>query len=226
MMGIAATCAITRPPESERMFVMRSSLRQWILASLIATGLMGANPLLLSAQSLSEFAPLPGAPTPEERAARAAARLKQAAPVIEPPKTMPHAEVQPAPPPAPVAAPTAPASPTPPIASAPAAPKPATAPEVKEPPVSSASAAPPATENPPAAAPIPAAGAPEKSAHEKAKAKKKTEKTARKEIEEKARKEPEPKPEKLNLKFASKLPPDDKGPRAIDFLGTDRKSVV
>src|SRR5579885_14446 len=174
------------------------------------------------AQAASEFAPLPKPPAKPKRPKPA-----------EPAKTeAPASEPKPA-----AAAPAEPQTPA--VTSEPAAAAaPAAAAGVKEPAASAASASPA-----PAEAPAPQAEkkaeekeqpkepaknlAKEKAAtHAKELAKEKELKEEKKKAAEKkekqneqAEKEPlEPKPQKADWKYAAKLPADDKGPRAIEFI--------
>ncbi|HWJ99871.1 MAG TPA: hypothetical protein VNR41_04100 [Xanthobacteraceae bacterium] len=191
-----------------------------LLALLSSIAAMTVEPAPASAQAASEFAPLPAKPS----------RPKPA-------------RVAPAAPPAPVIAPeaAAPVAPAPAAASAPAEPTP-----VAEP-VTPAVAAPTPAEPAPATANVAPAekvesktepdskpAEPKAAEKEKDKKKKAAEKHEKQDKNHKQAKEhakeqtkvqakekdiPEPKPERVDLKNANKLPADDKGPRAIDFLG-------
>lgn len=151
----------------------------------------------------SEFAPLPASP--------AKPKPVRTAPVEPPaPAALPQAE-----------APAVPDAPAPTAASAPAEPEPVAQPE---PPVVAAPA--PAPAEPAEASPEARPAAPKAVEKEKDKKKKAAEKHEKQEKNHKQAKESvkekdiaEPKPDRVELKNANRLPPDDKGPRAIDFLG-------
>ena len=153
----------------------------------------------------SEFAPLPASP--------AKPKPVRTAPVEPPaPAAPPQAE-----------APAVPDSPAPTAASAPAEPEPVSQPET---PVVAAPAPAPAPAEPAEASPEARPAAPKAVEKEKDKKKKAAEKHEKQEKNHKQAKESvkekdiaEPKPDRVELKNANRLPPDDKGPRAIDFLG-------
>lgn len=198
--------------EDKNMLGIKNVFRESFFAALIAIASLGTTATFLHAQSRSEFAPLPGALTPEERAAKAAETLRATtAPVVTPSVASPAEPAPVAPTPAAVTEPAAPVPPAPPVVSAPAEPKPVST--GTEEPTEKAGLAPPAVESPPSASiPVVLPATPEKSVSDKHKEKAKA-------SEKTARKDPEEKSEKANLRYEAKLPPDDKGPRAIDFLG-------
>jgi hypothetical protein len=144
----------------------------------------------MSYAQTSEFAPLPASP------AKPKPEQKIAAPA--PP---PQVETPPAPPPPPVAA-----TPSPEPAPVVSTPPPAPAQEAKEP-------AQPAAKTEAKAA---ATADKKKAAVEKDKDDKKKKTVEKTDKDEKLA--PEPKPEKVELKNAARLPADDKGPRAIEFI--------
>jgi hypothetical protein len=195
------------------------------LVALTATLFLGHGTNSAFAQAASEFAPLPARPTKPK-------------PVQPAPPTPPKVEAPVTPPPA-IAAepkPAAPAEPTPPATPAvtpPSVPAPAT-PKTEEAHKHKATPAEAAAEKKAQEK----KKAEEKKAEEKKRAeekkfeqKKKAEETRaeekRKRAEEKekekkkkeeAKAPPEPKPEKVELKNEARLPADDHGPRAIDFI--------
>jgi len=195
------------------MFV-KFSAKRWTIAALLATVFACAGGALAIAQSNStEYAPLPGAPAPGERVA----------PLI-PPAVEPQA----------VIAPTTPSEITPPSAlpeSAPNAPAVVATPPAPEsvapsPPTAAAQPAP--AENPAAAVSpvqpqvLPADKAAEKKKAAQEKSTKRDAKGERSASTDAASDDALPRgrvPEDGTLKNASRLPADDKGPRAINFIG-------
>jgi hypothetical protein len=200
--------------------IFRSRL---LLLALLGLAAMSARPVPAAAQAASEFAPLPAKPSKPKPARPAIADTP--APVAAPEAA---AKATPAvtPPAAPAAA-SAPAEPAPaaqPAAPAVAAPTPAE-------PAPAAAATPGSTpaensENKAQAKPEAKPEEPKAAEKEKDKKKKAAEKHEKQEKNHKQAKEQakekdiaEPKPDRVELKNANRLPPDDKGPRAIDFLG-------
>jgi hypothetical protein len=192
-----------------------------LLALLGPIAVMTVKPAPAAAQATSEFAPLPAKPS----------KPKPARPApVEPPAavTPPQAEapVPPATPPAAAAsAPAEPAAVTQPAAPVVAAPTPTPAETVP----ASATAIPnvaPAEKAESKAEPEAKPAEPKAAEKEKDKKKKAAEKHEKQEKNHKQAREqakekdiPEPKPEHVELKNANRLPPDDKGPRAIEFIG-------
>jgi hypothetical protein len=176
---------------------------------------IAAVPTPAAAQAASEFAPLPMKPSKPKPA-----RVAPAAPPAR--VTSPQAE-----------APATPAVTPPVAASAPAEPAPVSEPSVTAPvpaePAPVTAAAPdaaPAEKIESKAEPEAKLVEPKAAEKEKDKKKKAAEKHEKQEKSHKQAKEqvrekdiPEPKPERVELKNANRLPPDDKGPRAIEFIG-------
>lgn len=202
--------------------IFRSRLLLLALLGLVA---MAAEPVPAAAQAASEFAPLPAKPSKPKPARPAIADTP--APAATPEAA---AQASPAAAPAAASAPAEPAPATQPAAPAVAAPTPAE-PTPAEPAPAAAAAtpgSPPAENSEIKAEAKPEAKPAEPKAAEKEKDKKKkaAEKHEKQEKNHKQAKEPakekdiaEPKPDRVDLKNANRLPPDDKGPRAIDFLG-------
>jgi hypothetical protein len=194
----------TRPREGYEVLV-KHSVKGWMSSAFLAAVFLCAQDTSLKAQSnSSEYAPLAGAPAPGERGA-------PPIPAIEPQAAV---------------APTTPAEPStpPPAPSAPAVVV-APPPEPTTSPPAAVVAIPAPVETPSAATqsqPTPAEKAAEKKKAAQEKAAKKETKGERSASTDAASDDALPRgrvPEDATLKNAAKLPADDKGPRALNFIG-------
>jgi len=200
----------------------------------ILTSILLAASLVFAAPAPKALAASEYAPLPEQPAKPKPPQAAPAEPAAPAPESAAETKAAPEPQPAAVSEPASPGSAPAPVTSAPKEAEPAAAAsapaETPEPKAEAKEQPQPEAKPEPKAASAPAPAGKKELIKEKAK--ERAEKLAREKEERKkkaaekkeqaekaAKEEAEPKPARIDLKNAAKLPADDKGPRAIDFIG-------